>query len=415
MHISVIGGGIVGVSTAYWLIQQGCEVTLFEQNDKVGMDSSYANGGQLSYSYVSPLAQPDVWKDLPTWLLKKDSPLHFEPQINWQLWRWLIRFLKSCNTSTANQSAIELLQLSFLSKEVLHDWTSQQEIQFGLQQNGKIIFHRDSNSFKKASKQVQNLSKQGAQQLLLEPKEIIALEPSLAPIKKHIVGAVYTPSEESGDCHLLTKALFELLEKNPLFTSRLNSKITNFKINKRQITAISTPSETIEVDQVVITNGIGSVELLNKIGVKPCIYPLKGYSLSLPFTEYAPKISVTDYAQRIVYAKLADQIRIAAMIDIGKWDKSANQKRIDLLYTQVKNTFPFLNLEHATPWVGLRPATPTGKPIIGRSQNLDNLWLNIGHGALGFTLASGSAALIGAQILKQSASISVDTFAINLY
>lgn len=410
MRISIIGGGIIGLSTAYWLSLQGCKVTLFEKNPSVGQGSSYANGGQLSYSYVAPLAQPDVWKEVPAWLLKTDSPLLFRPKFDWQLWRWLIKFLRACNSSTANQSAIDLLQLSFLSKEVLHNWIAHNHLDFGLLKNGKLIIHRDKKAFRKAIAQVQQLAEKGANQQILNTDELIDLEPSLAPIANQLVGAIYTPSEEAGDCYLLSKALFHLLEANPHFSSKLNTTVTDLTVSQGRVTSICTPFETIETDQVIVTNGTGSMSLLSKVGIKPYLYPLKGYSLSVPASASTPKISVTDYAQRIVYARLADQFRIAAMVDINGWDNIANLNRINLLRQQVKSSFPFIDVDKAHPWVGLRPATPKGKPIIGRSQHISNLWLNIGHGALGFTLACGSAALIGSQVLGLALPINPSPF-----
>lgn len=412
MHISVIGGGVVGLSTAYWLCQHGCDVTLFEKKEQVGLGTSHANGGQLSYSYVAPLAQADVWKELPSWLLKKDSPLHFSPQFEVTLWRWLFQFLKACNHKTANQSALDLLQLSSLSKEVLHNWVADTGIQFGLLQNGKLIIHRHQDSFNNAKKQVKQQAGKGAQQFTISPTELSQLEPALRPIQNQLVGAIYTPSEETADCYAYLHALFEQLKKNPRFSYRLNAEVKDFKIHQGRVTAVCTDDAIAHTDHVVITNGIDSVQLAKKLGIPPAIYPLKGYSLSVPFSQEAPKISVTDYAQRIVYARISDQLRMAAMVDIGGWDTKANPKRIELLKQQVKKTFPFINIDEADQWVGLRPTTPNGKPIIDRCPKLANAWLNIGHGALGFTLASGSAALIGSMILHQTTPIEPSRFAL---
>lgn len=412
MHISVIGGGVIGLSTAYWLCQHGCEVTLFEKNKQVGLGTSHANGGQLSYSYVAPLAQADVWKDLPSWLLKKDSPLHFSPQFESKLWRWLFLFLKACNQRTANQSALDLLQLSHLSKETLHSWVSDTNIQFGLLQNGKLIIHRDQTAFNNAKKQIEVLAGKGAPQYAISPKELSQLEPALRPIEQQLVGAIYTPSEETADCYVYLQALFEQLKKNPRFSYHLNTEIEDFQTHQQQVTAVCTADQVIPTDQVIITNGIDSVKLAKKLGIQPHIYPLKGYSLSVPLSQDAPKISVTDYAQRIVYARISDQLRMAAMVDIGGWDVRANLKRLELLKQQVKKTFPFIDVNNADQWVGLRPTTPNGKPIIDRCPKLHNAWLNIGHGALGFTLASGSAALIGAMVLNHTTPVDPTRFAL---
>lgn len=412
MHISVIGGGVVGLSTAYWLCQHGCTVTLFERNSAVGMGASYANGGQLSYNYVAPLAQAEVWKDLPLWLLKKDSPLHFSPQFDVLLWRWLIQFLKACNSTTANRSALELLQLSHLSRDILHDWVAATAMECGLLQNGKLIIHRNAAVFHKARRQIDLLAGKGAPQYALNPKELSQLEPTLAPIEHQLVGAVYTPSEETADCYAFVQALFAQLTHHPRFTYHLDTAVQDFKISHGQVTAVCTPEAEFATDQVIITSGIQSVALAKKLGITPAIYPLKGYSLSVPFSAEAPKISVTDYAQRIVYAKVSDQLRMAAMVDIGGWDTSANPKRLRLLKQQVQKTFPFIDVAASQPWVGLRPATPTSKPIITRCPALENAWLNIGHGALGFTLASGSAALVGTMVLDQPPPIDPSPFAL---
>ena len=401
MRVCVIGAGVVGVTSAYFLARQGHDVVLVDSQPRPAEVSSYANGGQLSYSYVAPLAGPGVLPSVPGWLLRSDSPLRFRPRLDPHQWRWCLQFALACRASVARASTAELLTLSYLSRDVMHALLAQENLDFGHLKNGKLIAYRSAELLDKARALVAYQAAHGADQQVLDAAQTLALEPALAGMGASLAGAIYTPSEEAGDCRQFTEALFDRLQGMANVQCAMSNPVSGLQREGRRVVAVQSRDGDIGADAVVLATGIGTRALLLPLGHDVPLYPLKGYSLTVPLADddhMAPAISVTDYERRIVYARVGGVLRIAAMVDIGGGDAQIDPERIALLKRQVHEAFPGLDLRQAIPWAGLRPATPKGKPLIGRSHAADNLWLNIGQGALGFTLACGSAALLSAQM-----------------
>ncbi|MFY3681927.1 D-amino acid dehydrogenase [Achromobacter xylosoxidans] len=401
MRVCVIGAGVVGVTSAYFLARQGHDVVLVDSHAHPAEVSSYANGGQLSYSYVAPLAGPGVLPSVPGWLLREDSPLRFRPRLDPHQWRWCLSFALACRASVARESTAQLQALSFLSRDAMHALLEQENLEFGHLRNGKLIAYRSPALLDKARALVAYQAAHGAEQQVLDAAQTLAREPALAGMGASLAGAIYTPSEEAGDCRQFTQALFERLRGLSNVQCAMSNPVAGLQREGRRIVAVRTQEGDIVADAVVLATGIGTRALLRPLGHDVPLYPLKGYSLTVPLADddvVAPRISVTDYERRIVYARVGGVLRIAAMVDIGSEGAQIDPARIALLKRQVREAFPALDLEQAIPWAGLRPATPTGKPLIGPSPAADNLWLNIGQGALGFTLACGSAALLTAQM-----------------
>lgn len=412
MHVCIIGAGIIGTSTAWQFARQGARVTLLEAAADAGLGTSYANGGQLSYSYVAPLAEPGVLPNVPKWLLDRGSPLRFRPRLDPHQWRWCLAFLQACRRRTAKETTAALLTLSYLSRDTLHQWLAETPIAFHHATNGKLIVYRSPALLDKARRLVDYQAAHGARQSVLSRQECVALEPALGELGDALAGAVYTPGEEVGDCHLLATGLADALARRADATVRTNARVRKLIRSGQHVAAAELDSgEHITADHFVIAAGMSSRRLLQTIDEDPLLYGLKGYSLSVPMPhDTAPAISVTDYERRIVYAPIGRVMRIAAMVDMGSRNAEVDPQRMALLKQQVKGTFPSLDVDSATEWAGERPATPTGRPIIGQSGAAANLWLNIGHGALGFTLACGSAVLLQALVAGQAAPISLAPF-----
>lgn len=401
MRVCVIGAGVVGVTSAYFLARQGHDVVLVDSQPRPAEVSSYANGGQLSYSYVAPLAGPGVLPSVPGWLLRHDSPLRFRPRLDPHQWRWCLQFALACRASVAKASTAQMLTLSYLSRDVMHSLLEQEDLAFGHLKNGKLIAYRSPDLLEKARALVAYQAAHGADQQVLDAAQTVAREPALAGMGTSLAGAIYTPSEEAGDCRQFTEALFDRLQGLGNVQCAMSNPVSGLQREGRRIVAVNTRDGDIGADAVVLATGIGTRALLGPLGHDVPLYPLKGYSLTVPLADddtVAPRISVTDYERRIVYARVGGVLRIAAMVDIGSNNADIDPARVGLLKKQVLEAFPQLDLRQAIPWAGLRPATPTGKPLIGRSPAADNLWLNVGQGALGFTLACGSAALLTAQM-----------------
>ncbi len=397
-HVVVLGAGIIGITTAYFLNKAGHRVTVIERNPHAGLETSYANGGQLSYSYVAPLAGPGVVPKIPPWLLRADSPLRFYPKFDFDQWRWCVNFVRSCNRPQAEISTVHLLRLAYYSRDLIHDIVANEPITFDYRRNGKLVIFSDAASLHGAKRNLDFQRAFGSEQNALDGKECLALEPALQHIKSRVVGGIHTPSEDAGDCHTFCVAMESLLRTRGV-TFMTNASVTRFVVDKngRNITAVDTSSGLVEAEAFVMAMGAANAWHAKQLGFYLPIYPLKGYSLSLDTSgaknfASAPRISVTDSAFKVVYALLGDELRIAGMADIAGYDTTLDTVRVKLLIDQAKAVFPAAGDYAADlkPWCGLRPATPKGTPIIGISP-ITNMFLNAGHGALGWTLSCGCA------------------------
>lgn len=406
-YITVVGGGVIGLSTALALILKGAYVTLIDAEDGVGQGASFANGGQLSYRYVSPLADKGVvWQGLK-WMGKSDSPLNLRIEPSLLQWRWLLRFLLACNARVNQENMQNILRLSLLSQKTLAHWRKSLLLSdFGWSRSGKMIIHRDQGDFNTASRKIDPTFQQS-----LTSRQAIEYEPSLAHIAGDLKGAIYSPGDETADAYRYCQSILQYLRQSQRFTLKENCQVRRLIVEGGKIRKLETNEGQESVDHLVIAAGNGSRKLLKTLKIDLPIYPLKGYSLTVPYpenSEIVPEMSVTDYAHKTVYAKLGSQLRIAAMVDIGYGKVGIREKRILALKKNVAATFPRLQgLDCAEVWSGLRPSTPEGPPILGRSP-YKNLWLNVGHGSLGFTLAAGSAEVLAELITDHRSMINLE-------
>lgn len=400
-QVCIIGGGVIGLASAYALVRAGHEVTVIESRDSLGSETSFANGGQLSYRYVAPLADAGVPLQALGWLLRGDSPLRLRPRLDPQQWRWMAAFLGACRGSVNKRNAAHLLRLAALSQNTLQQWMVDDHLDgFDWRRNGKLVTFRNADTFESARDKVTDI----LQQQVLSAADCARLEPALA--NGDFVGGIYTPNEEVADCHAFCRRLAARLEASGRCTFLLGRKVTGIRHTDAAVQSIELGSEVLPVEQLVLAAGHRSVELALP-GLSLPLYPLKGYSLSVPIGEQhrAPMVSITDYDRKIVYARIGEQLRVAAMVDIVGYDASLEPKRLALMKRQAVETFPAAgDYAHALEWAGMRPATPTGVPLIGASL-YRNLWLNLGHGALGFTLACGSGQLLAELIGQHVPSI----------
>ncbi|HEY9211846.1 MAG TPA: D-amino acid dehydrogenase [Ancylobacter sp.] len=412
MRICVLGAGVVGITSAYYLAKAGHEVVLVDRNGAPGQETSFANGGQLSYSYVAPLAAPGVAQHILDWIFGRDSALKLTPRFDpWQ-WRWLINFMRASRAPVFYRSIVELSGLAYLSRDLLHDLVSRERLDFNFVRSGKLVVHREAGALEGARKLVDMQSHLGADQRVLDRDACVTLEPSLAHIAGDLVGGVYTPSEDAGDCAHFCLELDRVLATLPAVTRLYHHRIGELVREKGEIKAVITNRGPVEADLFVVAAGLESRDVLRPLGVHLPLYPLKGYSLTVPVEQdrAAPRMSVTDAKRKIVYARLGAYERIAAMVDLGARDASVAPARLDDLKAKVRATFPALgSLERATVWSGLRPATAQGKPIVSATP-MRNLYVNAGHGALGFTLACGSAKLIADMIGGKETAIATAPF-----
>ncbi|MCX2687371.1 D-amino acid dehydrogenase [Pseudomonas sp. DCB_AW] len=394
-EVTVIGGGVIGLATAYALVREGLSVALIEARDSLASATSFANGGQLSYRYVAPLADAGVpWQALG-WMLQGDSPLRLRLRFDPAQWRWLLAFMMACRSRVNARNGAQLLALALESQAALARWREEDGLtDFAWRRNGKLVAFRSERAFAQGRRRLLD----PISQRVLDATELKALEPALAGAP--FVGGVLTPDEEVADCHRFCVRLAERLRASGQCQFLLGKPVTQLVTHHDRVVALQLGSEQVDVQRLVLCAGHRSAGLALP-GLKLPLYPLKGYSLTAPIAleHRAPEVSVTDYERKIVYARLDRQLRVAAMVDIVGYDESVDARRLDSMRRLALDTLPnAADYGQAVEWAGMRPATPTGVPIIGATA-YRNLWLNVGHGALGFTLACGSGERL-ARILR---------------
>jgi len=412
MRLLVVGAGIIGLTSAYALARRGHSVTVVDRAQTPGMGTSFSNGAQLSYSFVAPLANPEVPKYIWGWLTKSDSPLRFKPKLDRSQWRWLIAFLSACRRDVTERTTAELLQLGALSRKLMHDMVQRDPFPFDFAHSGKLLVYQNDTAYQHAKTMMSYQASLGCEQQAFSSQQCIEFEPALRDIAPKIVGGIFTSSEDAGDCFALCGALRNHLESSMGVTFRLGTPVTRLRTEGQSITGLETSTGSISADGYIIAAGVGAQSLCEDVGINPLLYPLKGYSLTYELTAQscAPVTSLSDVHNKVVYARLGNRLRVAGMVDIGEKTTDIDQHRIESLKAQVRSYLPRLN-EAGPPqeWAGLRPARPDSKPLIGQTP-YSNLWLNIGHGALGFTLAAGSADLLADRIENRPTAFADECF-----
>jgi len=409
-HVCIVGAGIVGCASAMALSRAGWQVTLVDAKAAPGQGESRANGAQLSYSYVEPLATPAALRALPGWLLSPDSPLRWRPRSDWAHWRWLLAFVAACRWPQVRRTTEALLALSSLSRDTLAGWLQATP---GLAEDtlhaqpGKLVLYRDAAALPGVQRQLGWQREMGCVQRLVDAAQCQALEPALAAGGGGpIAFGVWTDSEAVVDAARLAQALARASGA----TLRLGDRALHFEQQAGRITALQLASGRLEADAFVLAAGPAVRSLiapLSRRGTAPPVEPIKGYSITLPVVNAAaaPRVSITDQGRKLVYARLGQQLRVAGYAELCGTDRSPNPRRIAALCEAVRDTFPgACRFDDPQPWVGLRPATPSGRPLLGATR-WPGLWLNAGHGALGLTLACGSAALLTSMMSGQTPAI----------
>ena len=433
-HVCVVGAGIVGLSTAWRLMQDGWQVSVIEESAAPGLVTSYANGAQLSYSYVAPLAEPSAITSLPKWLLQKDGPLHIHPSLSPHFLRWTLSFATHCTSARAHQTTRDLLGLGYLSRRVLREWLADVPASLataaGLdyRSNGKLVVFRNTAALASANAQVnyQRSLDVGCEQHVLSPSECVQTEPALAAMQSKLVGGIYTPSEDVVDSHGLCKYLERLIVSRG-GKLHYDTRITGAVLEGSRCIALKLKSQSMalqeaqaeqaadmtefKADYFVVAAGLSSRELLQKFDTRAPLLGLKGFSITLDCEQgIAPSMSVTDSHHKIVFAKLGHRLRAAGMVDLGRENREVDANRIAALIQQARDNFPDAgDYGKVQTWAGLRPATPSGRPIIDQTA-FENVYANIGHGTLGLTLAAGSADMLADKLAGRSSRLPLEPF-----
>ena len=407
MRVVVLGAGVIGVTTAWALSRAGHEVIVLERHQAPAQETSFANGGQLSVSHAEPWANPEAPRQILKWLGKEDAPLLWRMRADAAQWSWGCRFLLECLPHRTRRNTQSLLALGLYSRSALAEIRDELEIDYHQLQRGILHFYTDPAEFERARRGADLLPEMGAERQVKSAEECLHIEPALANSRDPIVGGTFTADDESGDARLFSEALTRACEQRGVqFNFGVN--VANLERHQDRIVAVTmTDGERFTADAFVVALGCQSALILNSLGLRFPIYPLKGYSasVSIPADTMAPVVSLTDEAHKLVFSRLGDTLRVAGTAEFTGFDLSLNQARCAALIDRARQVFPGLDgLDEIEYWAGLRPATPGNVPLIGVTE-ISNLWLNAGHGTLGWTLACGSAKLLAQMVSRMKPDI----------
>lgn len=396
MKILVLGAGVIGTSTAWYLAGQGHEVTVVDRREGPGLETSFANGGQISVSHSEPWSTPDAPLKLVKWWFKPDSPLLFRLRMDWHQWEWGLRFFYECMPWRTRENSRAMVTLSAYSREALAELRATTGIEYDALESGILHYFTDRASFEEAAEAAPLLRQYGLEMEVKTPAQCVQIEPALAHFREQIAGATYTQTDESGDAHKFTVNLARMAEgKGVRFL--YGRTIRKIDRDSNGVTGVvvehaDSRTEVLTADAYVVALGSYSPLLTRPIGLDLPIYPAKGYSATIPIVDAAkaPSVSITDDAFKIVFTRLGDRMRIAGTAELSGYSTDLNMVRCEALTKRARVVFPgAADYDRAEFWTGLRPSTPSNVPLIGKTK-FPNLYLNTGHGTLGWTMAAGS-------------------------
>ena len=400
MKIIVLGAGILGVTSAWFLRRDGHDVTVIDRQPGAGLETSYANGSQISVSYAEPWANPGAPLKILKWLGKEDSPLLFRLNADPHQWWWGLAFLANCTPGRTRFNTIQLTNLGLYSRNTLIALRRDTGIQYDELERGILHLYESEQEYGAARPGLELMREFGCTINFLNPDEIVKLEPALASYRTRLVGGAHAPEDESGDAFKFTQRLAALAASRGV-EFRYDTPVLSLKEQGGRIAGVVVKNgrlngpgaeETLTADAYVMCMGPWSAPMLRGVGVSTLIYPAKGYSATLPIKPgaLANTVSLTDHRLKIVFSRLGDRIRIAGTAELSGYGTELNRVRCEALTRRAEEIFPgVLDASKVEYWTGLRPATPSNVPYIGRSK-LGNLWLNTGHGTLGWTHGAGS-------------------------
>ena len=396
MKIAVMGAGVVGVTSAWYLARAGHEVTVIDRQDAAAMETSFANGGQISTSHAEPWANPATPKQILKWLGREDSPMRFRLRADPHQWAWGLAFLRECLPARTRANAAQIAAINRYSRAQLLALRAETGIQYEQQTRGILRIYEGRQALDEAVAAASLEKLHGIELRVLTAAECVALEPALSARAEHITGGVHAPGDESGDAHTFTQELARLCAARGV-RFRYGSSVARIETGSGRVSRVFLRSgENIQADAYVMALGSYSPFLLRPIGISIPVYPLKGYSITIALAEddVAPRISVSDGAHKLVMSRLGNRLRVAGTAELTGYDTAVNEVRCRAIVRRTFELFPRAGKpENAQFWAGLRPATPGGVPCIGRTR-YPNLLLNTGHGTLGWTMAFGSGAAI---------------------
>jgi D-amino-acid dehydrogenase len=416
MKVLVLGSGVVGVASAWYLNQAGHDVTVVDRQPSPAMETSFANGGQISWSSATPWAAPNIPLKALGWLFKRHSPLFLRPKVDPAMWRWLWQMLSNCTRARFEINRERMVRLARYSHDCLVALRADTGIAYAEHKGGTLIVYRalrDLHMYAQESDQLQQL---GIPFRVFDRAACVAQEPALAPMAHKIFGGMYFPHDEQGDCHTFTEQLAQLaISKGVKF--RFGTDIEGFRASADRIEALVTNNGEMAADMYIAACGSYTPLLLRRLGIRLPVYPIKGYSVTIPVrdAEHIPSGTLTDEYYKVVVTRLGDRIRAAGTAEVAGYDLTLRESRCATIAHVVRDLFPDAgDFSRAEYWCGLRPMTPDNPPVVGATP-FRNLLLNTGHGTLGWTMACGSGKVVADMVSGIRPKISIEDYAMARY
>jgi D-amino-acid dehydrogenase len=416
MKITILGAGVIGVTSAYYLAKAGHEVTVLDRQTGPALETSFANAGEISPGYASPWAAPGIPQKAVKWLFMKHAPLIIRPMADAATWRWMMAMLANCTAARYAVNKSRMVRLAEYSRDCLIALREETGIAYDHRTQGTLQLFRTQKQVDGVGKDIEVLKADGVPFEVLDPAGCVAVEPGLAPVRDKIVGGLRLPNDETGDCFKFTNELQAKAEALGV-TFRFGVDIRGLKTSGGRVVAVETAEGDVSGDAFVAALGSYTPALLKPLGLRLPVYPVKGYSITVPIVDEtrAPVSTIMDETYKIAITRLGDRIRVGGMAEIAGFSRDLPPARRATLEHSVEDLFGGAgDQKRATFWSGLRPMTPDGTPVIGATR-FSNLYLNSGHGTLGWTMACGSANVLSDLISGVAPQIEIKDLALSRY
>ncbi|WLI89873.1 D-amino acid dehydrogenase [Massilia sp. R2A-15] len=416
MKIIVLGSGVIGTTSAYYLAKAGHEVTVIDRQPAAGLETSFANAGEVSPGYAAPWAGPGVPAKAVKWLLMQHSPLVVRPALDPEMWRWMFQMLANCNQKSYEVNKGRMVRLAEYSRDCLVQLRADTGIAYDERSQGTLQLFRTQKQLDGAANDIAVLDQYKVPYSVLDPKGCEAAEPALANVRGKFVGGLQLPGDETGDCFKFTQRLAEMAKEIGV-KFRQGVDIQRLTVDGDRITGVVTSMGELKADSFVLALGSYSPLLAKQIGIRIPVYPVKGYSITVPIVDAAgaPESTVMDETFKVAITRLGDRIRVGGTAEIAGYDLTLRKARRDTLEHSVTDLFPRGgDTSKAEFWCGLRPMTPDGTPVVGPTP-YRNLFLNTGHGTLGWTMACGSGRVLADLVSGRQPEIGLEGLFMDRY
>ncbi|MBR7737411.1 D-amino acid dehydrogenase [Acinetobacter nosocomialis] len=415
MRVIVLGSGVIGVASAYYLARQGAEVTVLDRQSGPAEETSFGNAGQISPGYSTPWAAPGIPFKAVKWMFQHHAPLAINLDGSmWQL-QWMAQMLKNCNPQSYAVNKERMMRVAEYSRDCLRELRKDTGIHYENRAKGTLQLFRKEAQMEAVQRDISVLEECGVSYELLNGNELGRVEPALANAQDKLVGGLHLPNDETGDCYLFTNALAQIAKELGV-NFQFNQNVEKLIVEGDQIKGVQVNGKVLTADRYVLAFGSYSRDFLKPLDLQLPVYPVKGYSLTIPIVDpaFAPQSTVLDETYKIAITRFDQRIRVGGMAELSGFNLGLNEDRRATLQMVTQDLFPGGDMAQVSFWTGLRPMTPDSTPIIGATR-FKNLFLNTGHGTLGWTMACGSGKLISDIVLNHKTDISTDGLSIQRY